>query len=63
MTKLVYDNIFESIEQDEKKAARMHGAADALIDLRTVLEERGMRTKKAKSIIRALQDLVFSRYR
>lgn len=63
MAKLAYDNIFESIEPDKKKAARMQGASDAEIDLRTILEERGMRTKEVKSIVRALHDRVFARYR
>ena len=63
MAKLVYDNIFESIEPNKKKAARMQGACDAEIDLRTVLEERGMRTKKIKSIVNALHERVFARYR
>ncbi len=63
MAKLVYDNIFESIEQNKKKAARMQGASDAVIDLRAILEERDMRSKDIKSIVNALRDRVFARYR
>jgi hypothetical protein len=62
MTKLAYDNIFESIEPNKKKAARMQGASDAVIDLRTILEERGMRSKEIKSIVNALHERVFARY-
>lgn len=62
MAKLAYDNIFESIEPDKKKAARMQGASDAEIDLHAVLEERGMRTKEVKSIVSAVHKRVFARY-
>ncbi|WP_271025268.1 hypothetical protein [Rhizobium sp. RCAM05973] len=62
MTRLIYDNIFEAIEPNKKKAARMQGACDAEIDLRTILEDRGMRAREIKSIVKALHKRVFARY-
>ncbi len=62
MTKLSYDNIFESVEPNKKKAARMQGASDALIDLASIMQERGSTCEEIKSMVNTLRDRVFARY-
>lgn len=63
MVKLAYDNIFESIVKNKKKAAAMQASCDAIIDLRDVLEARGMPKKAIEEIVDATYTLTMSRYR
>lgn len=62
MAKLTYDNIFESVIKDKKKAIAMQTASHVLIDLDEVLRMIGTDEDARRQLIDVVQRHHFRRY-
>ncbi len=58
--KLAYDNVFESIEPNAKRAATLAAISDALIALHTSLTDAGVPKAEVDRAVKSVQLIAFA---